>query len=165
MNTRQRAIRALVRGVAAGFAGTAVMTATAAAYAWLRGPVRPDHEGVTPVVDFDNSDHVVIAAGTILQHHLSSPAGRHALFHLVHWGYGSAVGIARVLLGRTREPAATVVFLLGCQTMACTLFPIAGDTPPPWRWSREQLAVSIAQHAIYATTVSTAWTLLRRKPI
>jgi hypothetical protein len=152
--TGRSLLRRMAPGVAAGFAGTAVMTATAAAYSHLRGPAQPDHQGIAPVIDFDTSDHVIIAAGTILRVTPRSPAARKALFHLVHWGYGSLVGVGRQLLHRT--PAPTLFFFLGCQTMACALFPLVGDTPPPWRWTREQLTVSLAQHAIYALTVSAA---------
>ncbi len=155
--------QAVVAGVAAGLAGTAVMTATAALYARWRGDVEADESGVVPVLDFDNSDHVVIAAATLLRIDPRSRLARQALFHLVHWGYGSAVGIARVALRRVREPAATALYFAGCQTMACTLFPVLGETPPPWEWSREQLAVSVVQHAIYAGTVSTALTVLQRR--
>jgi hypothetical protein len=139
------------------------MTATAADYAHLRGSAQPDHEGLAPVIDFDTSDHVVIAAGTILGYTPRSAAGRKALFHLVHWGYGSLVGVGSQLLHSSRIPAPTLLFFLGCQTMACTLFPIAGKTPPPWRWSREQLAVSLTQHVIYAVTVTAALRRLRTR--
>lgn len=154
--TAGRLLATLVPGVCAGFAGTAVMTATAAAYARLAPAAVPDEHGHTPVVDFDNSEHVVIAASTILRVDPRSPAARAALFHLVHWGYGSLVGVGLSLLVRARAPAPATLFFLGCQAMATSLFPLAGGTPPPWRWSRAQLAVSLVQHAVYAGAANAA---------
>ena len=50
---------------------------------------------------------------------------------------------------------AGALFYAGCQTMAMTLFPTLGGTPPPWRWSGRILTSSLVQHAVYATVVAT----------
>jgi hypothetical protein len=136
------------RGVAAGLAGTTVMTVSLKIeQAARRHPHGP--------VDYDASTHVVTAAAAVLRHIPRTRAGRTALFLLVHWGYGSAVGAAypvltRLLRSRSRAAA---VFYLGCQAMAMTLFPTLGGTPPPWRWRRAVLLSSFAQHALYTATV------------
>jgi hypothetical protein len=146
----------LVRGYLAGLTGTAVMTATLTAEKRLRA--------ATPgPVDYDASPHVVTAASAVLHVQPRSAWQRRALFLLVHWGYGSAVGIGYDLL-RSRVPARTaaVVFFAGCQTMACTLFPVFGGTPPPWRWRPSLLASSLVQHAIYAAVVAETDERLRR---
>lgn len=153
----------LARGSVAGLAGTTVMTATAALYARLAPPVKANQDGVAPVADFDNSQHVVVAASTVLRLHPRTERGRTALFRLVHWGYGSVVGAALPALRRAGAPAPGLLFFVGCQTMAATLFPLAGGTPPPWRWSRRQLTVSVAQHAIYAITVAVTERRLARR--
>ncbi|SFP96799.1 hypothetical protein SAMN05421810_10448 [Amycolatopsis arida] len=160
-----RLARTAGEGVLAGFAGTTAMTVTAAVYARRRGPLEPDESGTLPVIDFDNSDHVVIAAARLLRLKPRTPAARRALFHLVHWGYGSAVGIGRQLIGRVvpGEFAGTAVFYLATQAMAVTVFPLAGDTPPPWRWSREQRATSVVGHLVYAGTVGAVLAALRRR--
>ncbi len=80
---------------------------------------------------------------------------KEALFLLVHWGYGSAVGIEYIELLRKHSTArATVEFYLLCQAMAMTLFPTLGGTPPPWRWPRRILISSLCQHAVYAVVVA-----------
>src|ERR1700712_2883046 len=95
-----RAIRGngrLLRGVLAGAAGTAAMTTTGFAHreghARRRGMSPAD---ITEILDYDDSDHVVVAASTVLQRVIGwaprTPGGRHALFRLVHWGYGSGGG-------------------------------------------------------------------------
>lgn len=120
--------------------------------------------GNTRPVDYDTSRHVVEAASTVLHWKPATEGQRRALFLLVHWGYGSATGMALPLLRRAtgnRWPA-TAVFYLGCQSMAMILFPLAGGTPPPWRWRIDMIASSLAQHAIYATTVGAVDSRLNR---
>lgn len=151
----------LARGALAGAAGTAAMTGTAR----LRRALYARHHGIAVsdidrILDYDDSEHVVTAASTVLGSVLGwrprTPAERTALFALVHWGYGSAVGVGheglRGLVGR--EPAAVLAFYLGCQVMALGLFPVLGDTPVPWRWRRDLLVTSIVQHGIYAGVVA-----------
>ncbi|MCW2883881.1 MAG: hypothetical protein QOE54_1260 [Streptosporangiaceae bacterium] len=139
---------ATARGLACGLAGTSAMTLTAALYARLRGET-------DRILDYDTSEHVAIAAATVLRVHPRSDTGERALFHLVHWGYGSAVGIAYQAIRHAvpSRPAAASVFFTGCQTMAFVLFPLLGRTPPPWRWRRDVIAISLLQHAVYAATV------------
>ena len=143
----------VVRGLAGGLIGTTVMTATLK----LEQLVVGDRRGP---VDYDASSHVVTAAGTVLHHRPESAAGSKALFLLVHWGYGSAVGVGYPALLHAMRPGprygrAGVAFYAGCQAMAMTLFPTLGGTPPPWRWSPRILTSSLAQHAIYAAVVAT----------
>ena len=154
--------RRLLGGVLAGAAGTAVMTTTGRAYRELyarRRGMAP--EDVTEILDYDDSDHVVVAASTILRRVSGgapqSTGARRALFWLVHWGYGSVVGAAHAeLRHRLGEPAAGLAFFLGCQTMAFSFFPLLGDTPVPWRWGPRLITVSLAQHAVYVVAVAGA---------
>lgn len=144
-------LRPWLNSVAAGLAGTTVMTATMRLEQALRSP------GSGPV-DYDATGHVVTAASRAVHYRPRTPAGRRALFLLVHWGYGSAVGgeyrLAQRVLGSRR--AAVAAFYLACQGMAFTLFPTLGETPPPWRWRRDMLVSSLFQHAIYAVAVGFA---------
>jgi hypothetical protein len=147
--------RAAARGTFAGFVGTTAMTGTL----WLERRLR---RNLDRPVDYDASSHVVTAASNALRVHPRTDRQKHLLFLLVHWGYGSAVGIGHRLLrdALPNEAAATGVFYAGCQTMAFALFPTLGDTPPPWRWRRDMLASSLAQHGVYALVV----TLVARHP-
>ena len=158
----------LARGVVAGAAGTAAMTGTAL----LRRAVHARRRGIRigeidEILDYDDSEHVVIAAssvlGPVLGRRPRTPAQRRAVFALVHWGYGSAVGAGHVGLRRLlgREPAAGLAFFVACETMALGLFPVLGDTPVPWRWRRDLLVTSLAQHGVYAATVAAAGAALR----
>jgi hypothetical protein len=142
---------AAARGVACGLAGTTTMTISLK----LEQLARRRSPGP---VDYDASDHVVTAAAAAVRYQPRTRAGRSALFLLVHWGYGSAVAAVFPALrhGLRSRPKAAVVFYVGCQAMAMTLFPTLGGTPPPWRWRRSVLVSSLAQHALYAATVCAA---------
>ena len=135
------------------------------AYARRRG-ISP--EDITEVLDYDQSDHVVVAASTVLQRVTGwaprSPDARGVLFWVVHWGYGSVVGAAHAELRHRLggEPAAGTAFFVGCEVMALGLFPVLGGTPVPWRWGPRLLTVSLVQHAVYAGTVAAADALLDR---
>lgn len=160
----------LARGVAAGAAGTAMMSASAS----LRRRRYARRHGIAPadvdvLLDYDDSDHVVIAASTLLRgvtgRAPSTPRGKRALFLLVHWGYGSAVGIGHEGLYRLlgREPEAGVAFFVGCQAMALTVFPVLGGTPSPWRWTPKLMVTSLTQHMLYAAVVAATGVPLRRR--
>lgn len=149
----RRGARPWWTALAGGVSGTAVMTAGLG----VERRLRPDAERP---LDYDASGHVVTAACSVLGIDVPrSRAARSALFNLVHWGYGSAVALGyETVRRRTEHPA--VLFYLGCQTMAMTLFPTIGGTPPPWRWRRSVLATSLTMHGVYAATVAaTSWRL------
>jgi len=139
--------KAVTDGTMAGLLGTAAMSVA------LLVEIRCTENG-SKVVDYDASDHVVVAASKVLRYSPRSRLGRAALFQIVHWGYGSLVGIGRVRLGRALPAAAAdAAFFSGCQAMALALFPMLGETPPPWRWRAQPLVSSFVLHALYAATV------------
>ena len=161
---RTRAARrgpGVVREAARGALGGAVGTGAMALTARLRREIHARRRGIAvseigTVLDYDDSEHVVTAASTVLRAALGwaprSEAGRRALFWVVHWGYGSAMGAVHVGLRRVlgREPAPALVFFAGSEVLALSLLPVLGDTPPPWRWRRGLLVTSVVQHALYA---------------
>lgn len=162
-------LREVVRGVVGGAVGTGAMALTARLHRELharRDGIRVDE--IEEILDYDDSEHVVIAASTLLQHVIGwaprSIRDRQALFWVVHWGYGSAVGVGHVGLQRLlgREPWPGLAFFVGCQTMALGLFPVLGETPPPWHWERRLLVTSMVQHAVYAGGVAAANTATAR---
>lgn len=141
-----------LRSVAAGVVGTSAMTAGYAVEHRLRPSVRGP-------LDYDDSETPGVVAGRVLQWLgvLRRPPGReatNALGLLVHWGYGSAMGVAAIpLLRRMRPVPATAAFTVGISVMAGTLFPVLGGTPPPWRWRSDVVATSLVQHLVYAAVV------------
>lgn len=165
-----RRLQLLAGGVLAGVAGTTAMTVTGRLHRLVVARRRGiAHTEIPEVLDYDDSDHVVVAAGSVVQavtgRSPTTPSGRRALFLLTHWGYGSAVGAVHAELRRAlgREPDAGLVFFAGCQVMALSLFPVLGGTPVPWRWERRLLVTSFAQHIVYAAGVAAADALVRRR--
>ena len=142
MSTRDLGI-----GLIAGVAGTTAMTA---GYA-LERTVRRSVEGP---LDYDDSNVPAFAAARVIDWVAPSVRPSRALGLLVHWGYGSLVGVAAVpLVRRTGTPAAIAGYWAGITVMAGSLFPTLGQTPPPWRWPRDMIATSMGQHLIYAGVV------------
>jgi hypothetical protein len=144
----------LVRGVLAGAAGTGFMSCTE----WLhvrahrRGLLQSAASDAGRPVDFDVSGHVVTAAARVLRVEIRTARQAQALFLVTHFGYGSAFGVVGEVLRRAglSRPARIVVFASIAEAWACTLFPLLGDTPPPWRWPTEALVASVVEHVIYA---------------
>jgi hypothetical protein len=134
----------------AGFAGTAAMTASYG----VERRLRRTHGGP---LDYDDSTVPTHAAMVVLRiHHLDEPY-QQVLGQVVHWGYGSLMGWPRRLLGKRFSPAsATAIYWGGLTVMVGVLFPLLGDTPPPWKWDRDVLATSLVQHAVYAVVVGAA---------
>lgn len=137
-----------VRSVLAGFAGTAAMVA---AYR-LGHELRPD---VDRPLDFDDS----LVPGQIVAKVLGmgdvDEATQAELRQALLWGYGSAFGLWHgILRKRLSEPWASVVFGATLMSATFSLFPIMGDTPPPWEWPPDVLATSIATHVAYVTAVA-----------
>ena len=134
----------LKKGAGAGLAATAAMTASYGLERRLR------RSGGGPL-DYDDSTVPSHAAMVVLGIHKLDERDQRRLGFLVHWGYGSLMGWPRLLLARRMSPAAaTGLYWAGLMVMAGTLFPVLGDTPPPWRWKPDVLATSLFQHAVYA---------------
>ena len=144
-----------VRGVLAGFAGTAAMTL---AYATERR-LRPRVHGA---LDYDDS----LVPGEIVAGimHLPNVAAReeNRLGLALRWGYGSGFGIWHGLLRRRiGEPSASAAFGATLMTATLTLFPMLGKTPPPWRWPVPVLATAFGTHAVYVGAVAAVDDLAR----
>lgn len=152
-----------VRGVLAGGAGTVVMSCTEWAHVRAHRRWWPQK---SETIDYDVSDHVVTAAARVLRIQVRTKQQARALFLVTHFGYGSAFGVTGELLAATRlsRRARTLVFAAAAEGLACTLFPLLGDTPPPWRWPGEALVASVVEHVIYAAVVVAVGDRLRDSP-
>ncbi len=138
------------RGGLAGLAGTAAMTASYG----VERRLRHSHGGP---LDYDDSTTPAHAAMVVLRIQTLDERRQRQLGDLVHWGYGSAMGVPRELLGRHLSPGrATLAYWAGLMVMTGALFPLLGGTPPPWRWKRGVIVTSVLQHAVYAAAVGAA---------
>jgi hypothetical protein len=137
-----------VRSVIAGAAGTAAMTL---AYG-LERRLRPRDDRP---LDYDDSLVPGEIVASVLRLSDVSTREEQELGTALRWGYGSAFGIYHGLLRRRLgEPWASLIFGATLMSATFTLFPVLGRTPPPWRWSADVLATSLATHAAYVTTVA-----------
>jgi hypothetical protein len=146
----------LARGVLAGAAGTAALTA---AYEVERR-LRSRHRGP---LDYDDS----LVPGQIVASimHLPHVAAReeHELGLALRWSYGSVFGVWHGLLLRgAGEPVASAAFGATLMTATLTLFPLLGRTPPPWRWPGSVLATAFGTHAAYVAGVAAVNGAVRR---
>jgi len=163
----------LSRGVVAGAGGTAAM---AVWYHVERALRRGRYTGVTTLADgtpveglwshegLDYDDSIV--PGQIVAHILKlpepTPREAGAITLALRWTYGSAFGVAHVLLrNRMREPHASVIFGTALMTMTSVAFPVLGRTPVPWRWPVDAQISSIGSHTAYILTASALDNILR----
>jgi hypothetical protein len=139
--------------------GLAATTAMNLGY-WAERRVRRNVEGP---LDYDDSNVPALVAAKILrQSDLSDDASRWLGF-AVHWGYGSLFGLGAVPLVRRFGPVGgAAVYWSGMMVMACAMFPVLGDTPPPWRWRKDVIVTSAFQHLMYAATTTATLRLLAR---
>lgn len=163
----------LKRGLVAGASGTAAM---ALWYHLERTLRRGRYTGVatladgTPVqglwsregLDYDDS----VVPGQIVADLLNlpepTPREAGAITLALRWTYGSAFGIAHVLLrNRIREPYASLIFGSVLMTVTSVAFPVLGRTPVPWRWPVDAQISSIGSHTAYIVTASAVDNLLR----
>ena len=164
---------AVRRGLVAGFGGTAAM---AIWYHVERRLRRGRYTGVrtladgTPVVglwsreglDYDDSVVPGQIVAKLLRLPEPTPRQAGAITLALRWTYGSAFGIAHVLLrNRIREPKASLVFGSVLMTVTSVAFPVLGRTPAPWRWPIDAQISSIGSHAAYIVTASAMDNALR----
>jgi hypothetical protein len=139
-------------GLIAGLVATTTMNASYAAERQVR-------RNVDGPLDYDDSNVPALVAAKLLRPllhtaDLSDDASRWLGF-AVHWGYGSLFGLGAVPLSRRFGPAgAAAVYWSGMMAMACAMFPVLGGTPPPWRWRKDVIVTSAAQHLVYAVTAT-----------
>jgi hypothetical protein len=168
MRTATSPLGALARGVAAGVAGTGVMTAVQTGVALRRGssvkeavaPERPDSWDEAP------------APGQVGERVLRGLFGRRpsteragAMTNTVHWaygiGWGGIYGIVQGSLGAGAAAAGTAFsgVVLGA---AYTVLPAMRIYDKPWEYSASTLAKDAGYHLAYGLTVAGAYRLLDR---
>jgi len=149
--------RTLVRnGLLAGLVATTAMNA---GY-WAERRIRRNVDGP---LDYDDSNVPVLVAAKILRQSDLSDEASFRLGLAVHWGYGSLFGVGLVPLGqRLGLVRATGLYWAGMMAMACVMFPVLGDTPPPWRWRNDVIVTSMFQHLVYATSAAATLRWLTR---
>jgi hypothetical protein len=136
------------RSLIAGLAGTAAITASQTVEMAMTGR-KPSS---TPAQAFEK----VLGLSPLDARHEAR------LAHLVHWGYGTAWGLFRGLLGLLglRGVRASLIHWGTISGAAVALLPRLGIAPPARRWPLRTHAVEALHHLVYATTVGCLYDLM-----
>ena len=82
--------------------------------------------------------------------------------NLVHWGHGTGWGAVRGLLGSTPLPprAANAAHGAAVWGQAAMMLPKLDVAPPSNQWGKEEVAIDVFHHAVYATATGIAFEAL-----
>ena len=152
-------LKSLARGVVAGLAGTAAMTAYQLAVAKLQGkplatPV--PHRWADAPAPAQVAKRVADAVG---QGRRFTREDVPLLTNAMHWLYGVGWG---ALYGAVRPPGGGVA--LGTTVWAASyaeLVPL-GIYQPPWKYPAKDLALDLSYHLVYGVGVAAAFAALER---
>jgi hypothetical protein len=137
------------RGLVAGLAGTAAMTVSSTLEAGLRGraPSTAPARATAKVLGISEFD---------------TPLAEARFNDLSHWGYGTAWGIVRGLLGATRMSprAATIAHGAALYGAEQVTLPALEVSPPAIFWGAREIAIDALHHAVYATATGLAYRLV-----
>jgi hypothetical protein len=136
-------------GLVAGFAGTAAMTVSSTLEARLRGraastaPARATAKALG-IARFEDD------------------VARARFNDLSHWGYGTGWGVVRGLLGATGMPArrATAAHGAAVWGSAAATLPALEIAPPFVFWGKQEVAIDLLHHAVYAVATGLAYELI-----
>jgi hypothetical protein len=136
-------------GLVAGFVGTAAMTVSSTVEARLRGrapstaPARATAKALG-IADFEDD------------------VARARFNDLSHWGYGTGWGVVRGLLGATGMPArkATAAHGAAIWGSAAVTLPALEIAPPFVFWGKEEVAIDLFHHTVYAVATGLAYELI-----
>lgn len=136
---------AIGRGMAAGLAGTAAMTAL--------------QRIEMAIEDREGSSAPAEAVEKVLDVQPESAAAEERLSQLTHWAYGTGWGAVRGLLAVAglRGPAATAVHFAAVWGTALVMLPRLGLAPPVTEWGGKQIAKDALFHAVYAVATGQAY--------
>lgn len=138
-------------GLLAGALGTAAMTASSTLEMKLSG------RGASSTPED--------AAGTVLGVQPSDSAGQQRFGTAVHWGYGTAWGAVRGLVGSLglHGPAAAATHLGLVWGGEQVVLPATGQGAPTPRYGAAATATDLLHHVVYALATSAAYEWLDRR--
>ncbi len=147
---RRTLLSALGKGLIAGAVGTAVMTA--AQLLEMKARRRPPSK--TPAKALEQ----------VLGLELEDERRELQLAQAVHFAYGTAWGAAYGLLAsRLTAPTAAAGHYLAVVGTALGVLPALGLMSSPREWSRVELALDLAHHAVYVAAVASTYRALDRR--
>jgi hypothetical protein len=148
--TFARATSAVAKGLIAGAAGTAAVTA----FQMIEMKVKKRPPSTAPAE----------AVEKVLEVEPQNEDAEQRLAGIVHWGYGTAWGGLRGVMGALglREPNASLLFFSGVWGGALVMLPKLGLAPAPKKWGAPELSTDALRHAVYAGATGAVYELLDR---
>ena len=136
-------------GLVAGFLGTAAMTVSSTVEARLR------HRKASSAPARATAKALGIKA-------FDSDLAQARFNDLSHWGYGTGWGVVRGILGATGMPPAKATAAHGAAVWgsAAVTLPALDVAPPFVFWGREEVAIDLLHHAVYAVATGLAYELV-----
>jgi hypothetical protein len=149
MKALTKTASAIGDGLVAGFLGTAAMTVSSTIEARLRhraassAPARATAKALG-IAEFEND------------------LAKARFNDLSHWGYGTGWGVVRGILGSTGMPATKATAAHGAAVWgsAAVTLPALDVAPPFVFWGREEVAIDVFHHAVYAVATGLAYELV-----
>lgn len=149
MNTAERVASSLGKGLVAGFAGTAAMTISSTVEARLRGrqPSSAPARATAKALGIAKFEDAIAQA---------------RFNDLSHWGYGTGWGVVRGLLDAAGLPPhkATAAHGAAVWGSAQIALPALEVAPPAVFWPKQEIAIDLFHHAVYAVATGIAYELL-----
>jgi hypothetical protein len=149
VKTASKLARVIGKGVVAGLAGTAAMTVSSTVEAKLRGRAFSDAPAratakVLGIKEFDDA------------------RAKARFSDLSHWGYGTGWGVARAVLREfgLGPKLATPAHFAAIWGGALVMLPALEIAPPVVFWKKEEIAIDVFHHAVYAAATGLAYELL-----
>ena len=137
------------KGLVAGLVGTAAMTVSSSVEARTRhrAPSTAPARATTRLLGIREFEDDIAAA---------------RFSDLSHWGYGTAWGVVRGLLGAMglSPAAATVVHGAAVWGSAQVMLPALEVAPPFIFWGRKEIAIDLWHHSVYALATGIAYRLI-----
>ena len=143
---------AMGKGLMAGLVGTVAMTISSTIEQKVRG-----REPSTAPAD--------AAARLLGIERFESDAAQQRFGTLVHWGYGTAWGMARGLMRFIGLPpaVATAGHFTAVWGSSLLVLPSLEVSPPITDWKGEDIAVDLWHHIVYVVTAGLAYELIDRR--
>ena len=165
-------MKTLTKGLLAGTAGTAVMTALQGLSIYLKrhGTVGMKHEeeleGVDPWTRAPAPAQLLQRAVTKATGVEPDAAAIPLYTNVMHWGYGIGLGVAYALVAkklRLKPAASGVAFGIGVWAQSyATLVPL-GLYKWPWHYPAKTIAKDVSYHLAYGTGTAVGYRLLNGK--
>jgi len=149
MKALTKAASAIGDGLVAGFVGTAAMTVSSTIEARLR------HRAASTAPARATAKALGIRA-------FDSDLAQARFNDLSHWGYGTGWGVVRGILGAAGVPAAKATAAHGAAVWgsAAVSLPALDVAPPFVFWGREEVAIDVLHHTVYAVATGAAYELI-----